>query len=331
MVENRIIDCSSVSVSDFVTPFLLHGGLFRGRFARISEISNIILGRHQYPAGVSRLVIEAAALATLLANVLKFEGTFTLQVKGSGPVRQLVADVTSEGKVRACATFDSEAEGLDDLGMLDGPSVQRLLGNGYLAFTVDQSNFSDRYQGIVELNGRTLAECLHEYFRKSEQLETAIKVASAPPSANTPGWRVAALMLQKIPTSGGLPSDITPEDVEEAWRTSVIFLGSLTTEELLNPQLKENILLHRLFHEEDLSLSPNRPLSFGCRCSRERVEKTLSAFGANSLKDMKLDDGSISVQCEFCSIWYTFSSAEVDVLAGLGQNVGDSYAGRSVP
>ena len=270
----------------------------------MSETSNIILDRHQYPVGVSRLVVETAALAALLANVLKFQGTFTLQAKGSGPVRQLVADVTSEGKVRACATFDPESDGLDNPGLPEGPSTQHLLGNGHLAFTVDQGDFSERYQGIVELNGRSLADCLHEYFRQSEQLETVIKVASVAPSGGAPGWRVSALLLQKVPITGGISLDITPEDFDEAWRTVVILLGSLTSEELLDPKIKEDALLHRIFHSEDLSLLPSRPLSFGCRCSRERVERTLSTFGANALKGMKLEDGSIDVQCEFCSIRY---------------------------
>lgn len=308
-------DQSVASTPDFTLPFLLHGGLFRGRLARTCATSDAILERHKYPAAISRLVAETAALASVLANALKFEGVFTLQAKGSGPVRQLVADVTSDGKVRACATFDETAHGLDDTGTTEEASVQRLLGTGHLAFTVDQGNLPERYQGLVELTGRTLSECIHTYFRQSEQLETAIKVASEAPCPDHPGWRAAALMIQRMPVNGGRIPAISREDADEAWRTAVILLGSLTTAELLDRDLEAGAVLHRLFHDEDLAVSLPRPLTFGCRCSRERVEKTLATFSPDSLGEMSLDDGSVSVQCQFCSTEYIFSPSDIETLS----------------
>lgn len=308
-------DQSIASTPDFTLPFLLHGGLFRGRLARTCATSDAILERHKYPAAISRLVAETASLASVLANALKFDGVFTLQAKGSGPVRQLVADVTSDGRVRACATFDETAHGLDDSGTTEEASVQRLLGAGHLAFTVDQGNLPERYQGLVELTGRTLSECIHAYFRQSEQLETAIKVASEAPCPDHPGWRAAALMIQRMPVNGGQIPARSREDADEAWRTAVILLGSLTTAELLDPGLEAGTVLHRLFHDEDLSVSLPRPLTFGCRCSRERVEQTLATFSPDSLGEMSLDDGSVSVQCQFCSTEYIFSPSDIEILS----------------
>ncbi|NKD77524.1 Hsp33 family molecular chaperone HslO [Haematospirillum sp. H1815] len=308
-------DQSAPQTPDFALPFLLHGGLLRGRLARTCATSDAILERHKYPAAISRLVAEAAALASVLANALKFNGVFTLQAQGSGPVRQLVADVTSDGQVRACATFDETADGLDDPGTAEEASVQKLLGTGHLAFTVDQGNVPERYQGLVELTGRTLSECLHAYFRQSEQLETAIKVASEAPCPNHNGWRAAALMIQRMPVDGGKILSISKDDADEAWRTAVILLGSLTTAELLDPGLEAGTVLHRLFHDEDLSVLPPRPLVFGCRCSRQRVEETLATFSPSSLGEMQLDDGSVSVQCQFCSTEYIFSASDIEVLS----------------
>lgn len=301
--------------ADFALPFLLHNGAARGRLVRVSVAAEEILSRHAYPRQVSRLLAETAALAVTLADALKFDGVFTLQAKGSGPVRQLVADVTSAGMLRACATFDPDAPGLDDAGTDAEVSVQSLLGTGYLAFTVDQGDNTDRYQGIVELTGHTLTECIHEYFRSSEQLETAIKVASRPPQGEDGHWQAGALMVQRMPLHGGTDSPAQDaEEAEDAWRTAVVLLGSLTAAELLNDSLPGPDLLYRLFHQEGLRLATEKTLAFGCRCSRERVEHTLATFTVESLDEMRQDDGTVSVVCQFCSTDYVFTDADLAAL-----------------
>lgn len=303
----------SARSADFALPFLLHRGAMRGRLVRTSVSAQDILDRHAYPLQVSRLLAETAALAATLADALKFDGVFTLQAKGSGPVRQLVADVTSAGAIRACATFDPDAPGLDAPGTAAEVSVQALLGSGYLAFTVDQGGDTDRYQGIVELTGHTLTECIHEYFRSSEQLETAIKVASRAPDGDTDHWQAGALMIQRMPLNGG-SDDLTPvdpEEAEEAWRTAVILLGSLTPGELLDDTLPGADLLYRLYHQDALQVASAKPLHFGCRCSREKVEHTLATFTVESLAEMRQDDGCITVQCQFCSTEHRFTDDDL--------------------
>lgn len=299
---------------DFALPYVLHDGAFRGRLVRVSQTIDGILARHAYPPAVSRLVAETAALAAVLADSLKYDGVFTLQARGDGPVRQLVADVTSDGELRAYAGFDEEAAA--SIAPASGDeevSVQRLLGTGHLAFTVDQGKDMHRYQGIVELEGRTLSDCIHAYFRRSEQLETAIKVASRPPKADGDGWHAGALMMQRMPVSGG-SDDVrrfSPEELDDLWRTNVVLLGSLTVDELLAPALPGEQLLFRLFHQEGLRVAPLKPLHFGCRCSRERVEGVLSTFSEEELAAMRLEDGSVSASCQFCSQEYIFTEQDL--------------------
>jgi len=310
---------ASPSSRDYALPFLLHNGAFRGRLVRLPDTAAEILGRHSYPPAVARLVAEAAVLAGVLAFSLKFEGLFTLQAQGNGPVHMLVADVTSAGEVRACARFDEDAvAALAAQPESQDANVQRLLGAGHLAFTVDPAGDAQRYQGIVELEGASLSECAHQYFRRSEQLETAIKVSAGMIDG---AWRAAALMVQRMPADGGTGgSGMTGEEADDAWRTAAVLLGSLTREELLDPKLPGEEVLFRLFHQEDLGVAEARPLRFGCRCSRERVEMTLASFPAEELADMKRPDGTIGVHCQFCGTEYALTDSDLDALRQKGQD-----------
>src|SRR5579863_5532519 len=158
---------------DLVQPFQIDPFGLRGRLVRLGPLLDEILTRHAYPEPVAVILGEAIVLAAALAGALKYEGVFTLQTKGDGPIRLIVADVTSAGAVRGYAQFDTDAVAAAG----PGARVPRLLGAGYLAFTVDQGEHTARYQGIVELEGASLAECTHHYFRQSEQVEAGLKVA----------------------------------------------------------------------------------------------------------------------------------------------------------
>lgn len=300
---------------DFSLTFLLNQGAHRGRLVRLNETTRQILTRHDYPPVIARLCAETAAIAVALAYAMKFDGIFTLQAQGNGPVRQLVADVTSAGDVRAYAGFDEEAvKDLEPTG--EEANIQRLLGAGNLAFTVDMGQHMNRYQGIVPLEGATLSDCIHQYFRQSEQLETAIKVASRPVGKDEGGavWQSAVLMLQRMPGEHGRHMDEDARD--DTWRTAVVLLGSLTAEELLDPDLPAEQVLHRLFHGEGLAVAEDRrELMFGCRCDREKVENTLVTFPPAEIREMKQDDGTIAVTCQFCSTEYIFPEEDIEALA----------------
>jgi molecular chaperone Hsp33 len=287
---------------DLILPFQIEAPGLRGRLVRLGPLADEILHRHAYPAPVARLLAEMLALTALLAGALKYEGVFTLQTSGNGPVRLMVADITSAGALRGYAQFDAAR-----LPPGDEASVPRLLGAGHLAFTVDQGDFTDRYQGIVELTGATLSECVHHYFRQSEQLQCALSVAAAETDGR---WRAGALMLQRLPPDDDSADAETDED---NWRRALAFMASLRPAELTDANLAPETLLYRLFHEDGVRVFHNHPLAAGCRCSRERVEQVLRAMPADELAAMQAE-GEAVVTCEFCSRQYRFDS---DALAGF--------------
>jgi molecular chaperone Hsp33 len=260
---------------------------------------------------------EAIVLAAALAGALKYDGVFTLQTLGDGPIRLLVADVTSAGAVRGYAQYDVEklAKTIDasPAGASGiGDSVPRLLGAGHLAFTVDQGEHTDRYQGIVELQGATLAECAHHYFRQSEQVEAGLKVAVARgrDGDGIARWRGGSLMIQRLPPEG----DAAKRDAaEDGWRRAVILMSSSTSRELVDPDLAPEALLFRLFHEDGVRAYRRHDLAARCRCSRERVETVLRMMPADELATMKVD-GHILVTCQFCSAAYDFDESEIAAL-----------------
>src|SRR5947209_13036623 len=181
------------AADDLVQPFQIEATSLRGRLVRLGAVVDTILTRHAYPEPVATLLGEAIVVAVILAGALKYEGVFTLQTKGDGPVRLLVADVTSAGAVRGYAQYDAALLAKAAGGKATA-SVPRLLGAGHIAFTVDQGEHTERYQGIVELQGATLAECAHHYFRQSEQLQAGIKTAIGR-EATSGAWRAGGIVL----------------------------------------------------------------------------------------------------------------------------------------
>src|SRR5580700_1053392 len=187
---------------DLVQPFQIEASSLRGRLVRLGPAVDTILTRHAYPDAVAAMLGEAIALAVVLAGALKYDGVFTLQTKSDGPVRLIVADVSTEGAVRGYAQYDAARLGESAPRPGQSPSVPELIGSGYIAFTVDQGEDTERYQGIVELIGSNLAECAQHYFRQSEQIQAGIKLSVAR-SGPKGTWRAGGLMLQRVPPEGG--------------------------------------------------------------------------------------------------------------------------------
>jgi molecular chaperone Hsp33 len=284
---------------DLVLPFAVGETRLKGRLVRLGPLLDRILGQHDYPEPVARMLGQAIVLAVTLARALKYDGIFTLQTKGDGPVRLLVADVTASGHVRGYAQFD--AARLAQATATRAP-VPTLLGAGYLAFTVDQGEDTERYQGLVELVGATLADCAHHYFRQSEQLDAGLKLAVARGADGH--WRGGGLMVERIPDA---PTEAP--DGEEIWRNAVILMSSCSDAELTDAALPPDRLLYRLFHEPGVRVHRTRYLQAKCRCSRERVERVLRALPPADLDDMVVD-GRISVTCEFCNTKYEFTEQD---------------------
>lgn len=294
------------AISDFVLPFQLEKVSIRGRLVRLDHSMQDILGRHQYPPLINRLLQELIALSTALANLFKFEGIFTLQVNGDGPVRLMVVDITHDGDIRACARYDEEKVRKLPLSTA---TIHPVLGTGYMAFTIDQNNVDDRYQGIVELSGSTLSECLHHFFRQSDQLETGVvafsDLGNLPTSNQQPSNHMAAaLIIQRTPTPSGLSFEAIEEE-NDGWLRSLSILGTVTAKELLSHDLSAQDLLFRLFWEDGIRIFENRLIRAKCRCSEDRISEMLQTFSTTDIQDM-IEDEKITVTCEFCNQKYIF-------------------------
>ncbi len=297
---------------DTCTAFHIDNGAFRGRFVRLNKVINTIIGKHGYPKPVSAVLGESTALAALLSSSIKYDGLFTLQTKSNGPVSMVVVDVTSDGKIRACADFDeAHLNHSQKLRKTEGeiePSPH-LMGEGLLAFTVDQGQNTELYQGVVDLQGKTLSECALRYFKQSEQIDTALRLFLLPPQQESEEWAAAGIMLQKLPEIGG-KINADSQTREEAWNEAKVFMQSLTAEEVFNPELSSEEILLRLYHANNLTISKNIDYTFCCRCSREKLQATLSSFPAEELEKLA-EKGKITADCKFCSEKYVFDKGEV--------------------
>lgn len=188
-----------------------------------------------------------------------------------------------------------------------------LMGTGHIAFTVDQGPDMERYQGIIELLGSSIGDCIHQYFQQSEQLETAIKIVAGKADEKDPHslWQASALLVQRMPSDGGrVPADAD----EDAWRTAVILLSSISDEELLSSVLTEEDVLSRLYGTVGGRLLEKRDLRVGCRCSRDRSAKILASFPMDEVLAMA-EDGVVSMTCEFCESVYDFVETELRAVA----------------
>lgn len=295
---------STVIEDDLVLPFAVGETRLKGRLVRLGPLLDTILGQHAYPEPVAAMLGQAIVLAVTLARALKYDGIFTLQTKGDGPVRLLVVDVTAAGHVRGYAQLD--AARLAQTTLTRAP-VPTLLGAGYLAFTVDQGEDSPRYQGLVELVGATLVDCAHHYFRQSEQIDAVMKLAVERGADGH--WHGGGLMIERIPDGGQVG-----EAGDEIWRNAVILMSSCGDAELRDAGLPPDRLLYRLFHEPGVRVQKTRHVVARCRCTRERVERVLRAMPPDDLNDM-IVDGRIVVTCEFCSATYDFDDAARRALA----------------
>ncbi|HSU05545.1 MAG TPA: Hsp33 family molecular chaperone HslO [Acetobacteraceae bacterium] len=288
-----------------ITPFYLPRRPVRGRLIRLGPLADALLTRHDNTTAVRRLMGQALALAAGLATALKFRGSFSLQAKGDGPVSMLLADCTDGGALRGYARADADRLATL-LAASPEPSAERLLGHGYLAFTVDQGPDQHRHQGIVTIEGASLAEMALHYFRASEQLRCSLHLAC---DETASGWRAAALILEKIAV-GSIDPDMPEPEQEESWRTATALAGTVSDNELLDDSLPPERLLYRLFHTEGVAADRARALSYGCRCSRARLASILEGFPPDDLDHMTVD-GDIVMTCEFCNFNFRFPRAEV--------------------
>ena len=309
---------------DRVVPFQVEGLDVRGRAVQLGPMLNTILSRHEYPAPVARLLAEAIVLTALLGTSLKFDGKFTVQTKGDGPVDLLVADFSTPSSLRAYARFDEErlAEAVKE-GRTSPPD---LLGEGVLAFTIDQGRGMQPYQGIVPLDGSSLEEIADVYFRQSEQIPTRLRLgvaelfdrdADGKPRHN---WRAGGLVAQFLPEA---PERMRQQDLhggdgderevdfasDDSWTEASTLVGTIDTDELTDPQVAIERLLFRLFHERGVRVYEPQSVLDRCSCSRDKIKGVLEGFSAEEIEASQ-ENGEIAVTCEFCSTTYHYKVAE---------------------
>lgn len=318
---------AATSADDTILPFEVAALDLRGRVVRLGPAVDEILTRHDYPAPVANLLGEAVALAVLFGSSLKFEGRFILQTRTDGPVRMLVVDYSTAGQIRACARFDKDMVAAAIAANEVSPGM--LLGQGHLAMTIDQGTDMSRYQGVVALDGGGLEEAAHEYFRRSEQIPTRVRLAVAEEfRAGQNGgklrWRAGGILLQFLPKAvermrgpdlhpgdapEGAETHHVPED--DAWVEGRALVETVEDVELIDPTVSSERLVYRLFHERGVRVFKNASVVARCSCSRDNVEAMLRSFSQQDRDDM-VEDGRISVTCEFCSATYVFAPGEVD-------------------
>jgi len=268
----------------------------RGRLLRLGPVLDAVIAAHSYPAPIRHLLAEALVLAALLGSLLKDKhAQLTMQAQTQdGVVDLLVCDYRA-GEVRGYARFDRAR--LDDLG--PSPTLHALFGQGYLAITFDIASTEQRYQGIVPLEGETLAEACESYFVQSEQLPTLIRVAVRSDAA---GCVAGGILIQHLPEGEEGRERLHVQLDHPEWEHMRIMGGAVSRAELVDPALDLESLLWRLFHEErEVRVDPGVHITKGCRCSSEYYRSVLSRFGPVERAEMRNEEGLILVDCAFCS------------------------------
>jgi molecular chaperone Hsp33 len=313
---------SAVPVDDAVLPFEVDALDLRGRLTRLGPTLDDILTKHDYPVAVGKLLGEAIVLTTLLCSSLKFDGRFILQTQTDGPVSFLIVDFQAPDRLRAYARYDARR-------LQAGQDSAALLGRGHLAMTVDQGADMSRYQGLVALDGGTLEDAAHEYFLRSEQIPTRVRLAVGEEWRGGDGgrhrWRGGGMLMQFLPKAPerARQADLHPGDAPEgmivhavaeddAWVEGQSLIGTVEDVELIDPDLSGERLLYRLFHERGVRVFKQLALHAQCSCSREAVSSMLKSFAPNDRAEM-VKDGKVVVTCEFCSSVYQFTPQEAGV------------------
>jgi molecular chaperone Hsp33 len=306
---------------DHVVPFEVASLDMRGRTVQMGPLLDQILSRHDYPAPVARLLAEAIVLTALLGTSLKFEGKFILQTRTDGPVDMLVADFSTPNAMRAYARFDADRLAAAVEAGEDAP--EDLLGKGVLALTIDQGSHTQRYQGIVQLDGTSFEEAARSYFRQSEQIPTNVRLGVARqrlPGSAGERWRAGGLLAQFLPEAperlrlpdlpgGDGDPGHTADPTDDSWQEAQALLGTIEPTELIDPTVGAERLLYRLFHEHGVRVFKGVHVADQCSCSRDKIRGILDGFTAEEIKD-SVEDGTIRVDCEFCSKSYEFDPTE---------------------
>ncbi|MCG8434667.1 MAG: Hsp33 family molecular chaperone HslO [Gammaproteobacteria bacterium] len=276
---------------DSVRRFIFENLPVRGEVVHLDASWRAALERVDYPESVRTVLGEAMAAAVLLASMLKFKGSMTLQLQSEGLLKLLVVQCTSEMNVRGLARWEGEVAGL---------TLSKLTEGGRMAVTIQQQDKGEQYQGIVPLEGDSLAASFEAYFQRSEQLPTRLWLSANEEST-------AGMLLQM------LPDKVSETD---AWDHTVTLADTLTDAELVQLSAKE--ILHRLYHQDDVRLFEANPVVFRCSCSRDRIADMLRNLGRAEIDSILVERDNVKVDCEFCGKEYIFDRVDAEQLFADG-------------
>ncbi len=274
--------------SDSLRRFLFEHAPVRGELVHLDQTWRSVIERHNYPDVLRDLMGELSAAAVLLAATLKLKGSLVLQIHGKGVLKLLVVECTGNLELRATAKWEGE---------LGQGTLRELVGDGRFVITLDPKDGNQAYQGIVALDGETVAEILQNYMARSEQLDTRMWLAAD-------GQQAAGMLLQRLPEQKS-------EDADAFARASQLG-ATLKREELLS--LPADELIHRLYHEEDIRLFEAQNVTFNCTCSRDNVARMLKMLGREEVGDILAERSEIEVFCEFCNERYVFDAIDAEAV-----------------
>ncbi len=316
-MSNAASAVTAVIEDDIVLPFSTVKSRALGRIVRLGPLVDKILSRHNYPDSVNEVLGQAVALAAMLGTTLKFDGNLIIQTKTDGPIDMLVANFETPDGLRAYASFNEERmKSAGAAAAIARNDYGQLLGEGYLALTIDPGRAMERYQGVVALEKQDLAAAALQYFRQSEQLPTFIhlavsKIKSQNNAKDGWRWRAGGLLVQHVTAVGGNTHEAADDDAplgedDDHWRRVKYLAQTVEDHEILDPTLPPERLLYRLFHEEGVRAGQARPLDAFCRCSQERIQALFRSFKQEEIAGLRDDDGNIVVTCEFCNAAYHY-------------------------
>ena len=284
---------------DTLQKFMFENSAVRGELVELSETWHQVQSRHDYPKAVSILLGEMLSAAALLSANLKFNGSIVMQIHGDGPVKLLVVECDSELRLRATAKLSSGATVNDDATL---PQLVNQHGNGRFVITLDPKDKlpgQQAYQGIVPLDGDSVATVIEHYMLRSEQLDTKLWLAADDKVSR-------GLLLQKLPSEGG--HDASGTDDLETWNRTVMLASTVKNDELLETDI--GTLMRRLFWEETIRVfDPKHPI-FHCTCTREKVGNMLKMLGRSEVESALRDLGQLGIDCDFCGQHYDFDKVD---------------------
>ncbi|WP_130832330.1 Hsp33 family molecular chaperone HslO [[Erwinia] mediterraneensis] len=284
-----------MSVQDQLHRYLFENAAVRGELVNVTQTWREVMKNHDYPAPVQQLLGELLVATSLLTATLKFDGDITVQLQGDGPLSLAVINGNNRQELRGVARVQGE--------IAPEASLKNMVGNGYLVITISPEK-GERYQGVVGLEGETLAECLEDYFMRSEQLPTRLFIRTSDKGA-------AGILLQVLPAQ-----DTSKEDFNHL----ATLTDTIKTEELI--ELPANDVLWRLYHQEEATVYDPQPVSFKCTCSRERCGEVLKTLPQEEVDEIIAEDGEVDMHCDYCGTHYVYDA--VDIAAIRNDSVNNS-------